>query len=84
MKQVNIYDAKTNLSKLIDEVQSGNKIVIAKNGKPVADLSPHKPQKGKIKFGIWSNRKDISYKDADIMGVDQQVQEMFYGKDWDK
>jgi prevent-host-death family protein len=39
VKQVNIHDAKTHLSKLIEEVESGEEIVIARAGKPVAKLS---------------------------------------------
>ena len=39
-EQVNIYDAKTNLSKLIERVESGEEIVIARNGRPVAHLVP--------------------------------------------
>jgi prevent-host-death family protein len=37
---VNIHEAKTHLSKLLKRVMSGEKIVIAKAGKPVAVLSP--------------------------------------------
>jgi prevent-host-death family protein len=82
MTTVNIYEAKTNLSKLIARVQAGEKIVIAKNGKPVADMTTHKPQKNKIKFGTMEGK--LHYKDEDFVGIDPEVQEMFYGKDWDK
>lgn len=40
MKQVSLYEAKTHLSKLVDEAAAGEEIVIAKNGKPKARLSP--------------------------------------------
>ncbi len=40
---VNISEAKTNLSKLIDMVYHGEKVVIAKNNLPIADLVIHKP-----------------------------------------
>ena len=40
MKKVNIHEAKTNLSRLVDEVTAGAEIVIAKAGKPVAKLVP--------------------------------------------
>ena len=40
MKQVNLYEAKTQLSKLVDEAAAGKEIVIAKNGKPKAKLIP--------------------------------------------
>ncbi|HSP20165.1 MAG TPA: type II toxin-antitoxin system prevent-host-death family antitoxin, partial [Myxococcaceae bacterium] len=37
---VNIHDAKTHLSRLLDRVQHGERIVIAKAGRPVAMLVP--------------------------------------------
>lgn len=40
MTKINIHDAKTHFSKLIDRVQAGEEIVIAKAGKPVARLMP--------------------------------------------
>ena len=39
-KIVNIYEAKTHLSRLLERVMSGEKVIIAKAGKPVAVLSP--------------------------------------------
>ena len=42
MKTVNIHDAKTGLSRLLAEIEkSGKRIVICRNGEPVADLVPH-------------------------------------------
>jgi prevent-host-death family protein len=38
MKQVGIFDAKTHLSSLVDEVEKGHEIVITRHGKPVAKL----------------------------------------------
>jgi prevent-host-death family protein len=38
MKTVNIHEAKTQLSRLIAEVEAGGEIVIARSGKPVARL----------------------------------------------
>jgi len=38
--QVNIHEAKTHLSKLLERVKGGEEIVIAKAGKPVARLVP--------------------------------------------
>lgn len=37
-KTLNLYDAKTNLSALVEEAAAGEEIVIAKNGKPRARL----------------------------------------------
>ncbi len=82
MIQVNIYEAKTKLSKLLALVEAGEQVVIAKAGKPVADLTAHKPQKNKVKFGTLTGK--IKYRDEDLVGIDPDIQEMFYGKDWDK
>ncbi len=41
---VNIHEAKTNFSKLIERVLGGEEIVIAKAGKPVAKLIPIAPK----------------------------------------
>jgi prevent-host-death family protein len=38
MRQVNIHEAKTTLSKLVEAVESGETIVLARAGKPVAKL----------------------------------------------
>ena len=38
MKQVNIHDAKTNLSRLVDEAAKGEPFVIAKAGKPLVKV----------------------------------------------
>lgn len=40
MITVNIHEAKTQLSRLITRVMNGEKIIIARAGKPVAVLSP--------------------------------------------
>jgi prevent-host-death family protein len=41
---VNIHEAKTHLSRLLERVQAGEQIIIAKAGKPVAILSPAEPR----------------------------------------
>ncbi|MFN0071683.1 MAG: type II toxin-antitoxin system Phd/YefM family antitoxin [Chloroflexota bacterium] len=39
MDTVNIHEAKTHLSRLIERVESGEEIIIARNGRPVARLT---------------------------------------------
>ncbi len=57
MEQVNIHQAKTHLSRLLERVVEGEEIVIAKSGRPMAKLVPipSKPRlpgrlKGKIRM----------------------------------
>jgi prevent-host-death family protein len=60
MTIVNIYDAKTQLSKLIEEAAAGNDVVIARGGKPVARLTRLGPAKRKLKFGILKGKIEFS------------------------
>jgi prevent-host-death family protein len=46
MKQVSIKEAKDRLPALVREAESGTRIVITRNGKPVADVVPHRAAKG--------------------------------------
>lgn len=40
MRQINIHEAKTHLSRLVDEAASGESFIIAKAGRPVAKVVP--------------------------------------------
>jgi len=51
MITVNIHEAKTHLSKLLARVSSGEEIVIAKAGKPVAKLCPYERKTSRRVFG---------------------------------
>ena len=45
IRQVNIHEAKTQLSKLLAAVEAGDEVIIANAGKPVARLIPIAPVK---------------------------------------
>jgi len=47
-KQVNLYEAKTHLSRLVDEAHAGAEVIIAKDGKPMAKLVPIDRQQRKF------------------------------------
>ena len=49
---INIHAAKTNFSKLLARVATGEEIVIAKAGKPVAKLVPIQEKRGERPLGI--------------------------------
>ena len=51
MAVVNTHDAKTNLSRLIDDVQEGEEVVIARGNKPMARLVPFKAKRPDRKPG---------------------------------
>ncbi len=50
MVTVNVHEAKTHLSRLLKQVEAGEEVIIARNGKPVARLAPLK-KRGKRQFG---------------------------------
>ncbi|MEQ1559588.1 MAG: type II toxin-antitoxin system Phd/YefM family antitoxin [Methyloglobulus sp.] len=49
MYQINIHEAKTQLSKLVEEAAQGEEIIIAKAGRPVARLVPLATNEGKTR-----------------------------------
>ena len=59
MKVVTIHAAKTNLSRLIEEVTAGEQITIARGKDPVARLVPIKPQKTGRVFGALRGRAKV-------------------------
>ena len=48
MREVNVHEAKTHLSRLLMRVAQGEEIVIAKAGKPIARLVPVEPKSRRI------------------------------------
>jgi prevent-host-death family protein len=81
MRQVNLYEAKTGLSALVDEAAAGEEIVIAKNGKPKAKLvsvdAVRKEARGQRKFGIWDH---YGWKaPVDFDAPDPEIEALFYG-----
>ena len=48
MQTVNIHEAKTHLSRLLEAVENGEEIIIARAGQPIAALTAYKPPRNKI------------------------------------
>jgi prevent-host-death family protein len=67
---VNLYEAKTQLSRLVDRAASGEEIVIAKSGKPMAKLVPYRParprREGENLLGITFIAENFDDPAADI------------------
>ena len=55
MPVVNVHQAKTQLSRLLAQVEAGEEVVIARRGEPVARLVPCK-RRGKRQFGAMKGR----------------------------
>jgi prevent-host-death family protein len=80
METVNIHEAKTHLSRLMEKVSKGESFIIAKAGKPIGKLVPlddaEKPKKRRIGF---MEGEIVVPDDFDTMMADE-IEEMFYGK----
>jgi prevent-host-death family protein len=72
MVTLNLSEAKTQLSKLVERAAAGEEIVIAKEGKPMARLVPlgRKPRRsGFLKGKVWMAE--------DMDAVDEEITQMF-------
>ncbi len=76
---VNVHAAKTSLSRLLGSVEAGNRVVIARAGKPIADLVPH-TEVARVP-GTLVGRIEIAPDAFDW--PDEQIAAMFYGNDAD-
>ena len=79
MEQINIHDAKTHLSRLLERACSGEEIVIAKAGKPIAKLGPVQEIRKERKKGLLKGKIKIG-KNFD-MPLPKKVQLSFEGKE---
>ncbi|MBV9993839.1 MAG: type II toxin-antitoxin system Phd/YefM family antitoxin [Caulobacteraceae bacterium] len=82
MKQVNLYEAKTGLSALVEEAAAGEEIIIAKNGKPMAKLvavTAKEQASRQREFGFWNHygwKLPENFDDPD-----PEIEALFYGDD---
>jgi prevent-host-death family protein len=61
--QVNVHEAKSQLSRLLELVEEGETVVIARHGQPVAELVPAR-RKGAFPFGIARDEPLVAYGDG--------------------
>ena len=79
-EQVNVYEAKTHLSRLLERVEAGEEIVIARNGRPVARLVPTQRERSPREPGGWEGRVWIADDFDEPSGEYQDVIDEFYRK----
>jgi prevent-host-death family protein len=81
MRMVNIHEAKTHLSRLVDEAAKGEPFVIAKAGKPLVKVVPlEEPPKRPIRrLGFLEGQFQIP-DDFDTMGQEEIIR-LFEGED---
>jgi len=73
VQTVNIYEAKTQLSKLVDLASSGTDVVIARAGKPVARLTTLKSRERMAGFGSMNGKGWIAEDFDDPLPDDLQA-----------
>jgi prevent-host-death family protein len=76
MHQVNMHEAKSNLSALVEEALAGGEVVIARAGKPLARLVPYHPWKEPRKPGRWKGKLWVS---DDFDTIPEEVIASFQG-----
>lgn len=59
METVNIYEAKTRLSQLVDKAVSGEDVVVSRNGKPLVRITRLDAPKRRISFGLLKGRLSV-------------------------
>ena len=60
MTAMNLYDAKTNLSALVDRAADGEEIVIAKSGRPMARLVPLDVRTAPRRLGLFAGQIQVA------------------------
>jgi prevent-host-death family protein len=78
MSVVNMLEAKTHLSRLVDAVESGaeKEVVIARNGKPAARLVPVEDTQKKIRLGL-ARGKYPSMSLEEFNALDEDIAKLF-------
>jgi len=76
MKVINVQEAKTHLSRLIEEAVGGESILLAKHGKPLVKLSAYKPEQENRPLGGFEGRIHIG---EDFDDEDTRVETLFHG-----
>ena len=74
--EVNIHEAKTHLSRLLERVAMGEEVIIAKAGKPVAELVPFE-KRPKIRW-LGSAKGEFTVPDDFNDPLPKEIEDLFY------
>ena len=69
-KEIGIFDAKTHLSELLDEVEQGQIVYLTRRGKRIAELRPLTPEKKPLVRGSAKNPGYRMAPDFDVTPAD--------------
>ncbi len=75
-KSVNIHEAKTHLSRLVERVEAGEEITLARAGRPVARLVPYTARREPRPLGLWKGKVWLA-PDWDSPQVNAEIAELF-------
>ena len=73
-KQVNVHEAKTQLSRLLAEVERGREVIVARDGVPVARIVPFPSPSGRLRVGNWKGKIKIA-RDFDAPLTEAELKE---------
>ncbi len=76
MKVVNVQQAKTHLSRLIDQAAEGQEFVLGKHGKPLAKITAYAPRKEQRPLGGYEGRIRVG---EDFDEEDPRINRIFSG-----
>jgi prevent-host-death family protein len=79
MNTVNIHEAKTHLSKLVEKAAQGEPFIIAKAGKPMVKVVPIDTPTGKKPQRLGFMRGQFEIPDNFDRMMEKEIEEMFYG-----
>jgi prevent-host-death family protein len=77
MDKVNVYEAKTHLSRLLDRVEAGEEIVICRSGRAVARLVPYQRTGRLRRPGAWRGKVQLA-EDFDVLP--EEIIAAFHGE----
>lgn len=60
MASYNVHEAKSNLSQLLRKVEQGERVIIMRDGEPVAELTPCRPQRRKVQLGFAAGQVRVT------------------------
>lgn len=78
MKTVNIHEAKTHLSRLIEEATKGEPFIIAKAGKPMVKVTMVEAEPSP-RLGFLKDDPNMTVPDDFDTMFEKEIEEMFYG-----
>ena len=76
MSEIGVFEAKTHLPKLLQRVQAGERFVITRHNRPVAELIPYRPRDSeKIRMAIAGLKKFQVEHRLDGLSVREMIEE---------